>query len=598
MPPTIAHDVHEEEAEGKAYDHDLMVRLLGYLKPYRAWVFVSVFALLAVAGLELLGPILTKIAIDRYIASGDYGGLARIAAIFVGVLILAFGLRYGEILLMNLTGQKAMYDLRREIFHHLQGLSTRFFNRNPVGRLMTRLTGDVDVLNQLFTSGVVALVEDMVKLLGILVVMLALDWRLALVTMTVMPLIFTAAMLFRRRVRSAFRQTRLKIARINAYLQENITGMRVVQLFNRERKSFEKFDRLNFEHLDAFLRTIFYFATFFPLIQLLGAVSISLIIWYGGGRVLEGVLTFGTLVAFTQYAQMFFQPIGDMAEKYNMLQQAMASSERIFHLLETRDEVPDGTARLEDVRGHVVFEDVQFQYVEDEPVIRGVSFEVKPGEKVAVVGATGAGKTTLTALLTRLHDVDRGRILLDGHDLREIRKQDLRRAIGVVQQDVFLFSGTVEDNITLGDRRIPPEKVVEVARRVNAHGFISRLPNEYDEEVRERGGNFSSGQKQLLSFARALAYDPALLILDEATSSVDTETELLIQDALEKLMEGRTSIVIAHRLSTIQRADRILVMHKGQIREEGTHAELLAAGDIYTRLYQLQYKDQEVRKAG
>ncbi len=598
MAPIVEHDVHEEEAETKAYDHALMVRLLGYLRPYRRFVALSIVALFAMAGLELLGPVLVKIAIDEHIAIGEMEGLTRIALIFLGVLVAAFGLRYGEILLMNVTGQRAMYDLRREIFHHIQGLSTKFFTRNPVGRLMTRLTGDVDVLNQLFTAGVVAMIEDAIKLIGIMVMLLILDWRLALVTMSVMPLVFTAAMVFRGRVRTSFRQTRLKIARINASLQENITGMRIVQLFNREARNFEKFDALNRDYLDAFLRTVLYFSTFFPLIQLFGAVAVSLIIWYGGGRVLEGVLTFGTLVAFTQYAQMFFQPISDMAEKYNMLQQAMASSERIFHLLDTDDALPDGGKVLEDVRGRIVFEDVRFEYVEGEPVLDGISFSVEPGEKVAVVGATGAGKTTMIYLLTRLYDVGAGRILLDGRDVRDLRKESLRRAIGVVQQDVFLFSGTVAENISLGDREISRERIKEASRRVNAHRFISRLPKGYDEEVQERGANFSSGEKQLLSFARALAYDPSILVLDEATSSVDTETEHLIQDALETLMEARTSIVIAHRLSTIHRADRIIVLHKGRICEEGTHAELLARGGIYYRLYELQYKDQEVRKAG
>lgn len=586
--------IHEEEVLGKAYDARLMRRLLGYLAPYRAQVALALTAIIINAVLQLAQPYLLKLAIDRHIARGDLAGLNWIALIFLAILLITFALEYAQTCIMQLTGQRIMYDLRMQIYGHLQRLDVQFYDRNPVGRLMTRVTTDVDVLNDLFTSGVVAAFGDVFTLAGIMIVMLTLDWRLALVAFSVLPLIVVVTQWFRRNVRDSYRTVRTWIARINAYLQENITGMATVQLFRRERRNYELFDEIDRKHRDANVDSIFYYAVFYPAIELVGAIAASLIVWYGGGWVLAGTLTLGTLVAFLQYSSRFFRPISDMSEKFNILQSAMASSERIFKLVDTPVviESPAAPRRLPArARGHLVFDRVWFAYAGDDYVLRDISFEVEPGQRIGIVGATGAGKSTLINLLLRFYDVGRGRILVDGVDVREMDLAELRGLFSLVLQDVHLFSGTIAGNIRLGNDRIDDEQVRQAARAVHAHHFVERLPQGFASPVAERGATLSVGQKQLLSFARALAFDPRILILDEATSSVDTETEILIRDALRVLMAGRTTLAIAHRLSTIQDMDKILVLHKGQVREMGNHQELLARRGIYYKLYQLQYKD-------
>jgi len=589
---------HEDDPVDKSYDRTLLRRLLVYLRPYWAPVLASFLLIVAMAGLDLVGPYLTKIAIDRYIRQGNASGLDTIALLYLGSLLLAFVVRFGQVFILQMTGQKVMMDLRREIYAHLQRLHVGFFDQNPVGRLMTRVTTDVDAVNELFTSGVVTVFGDLFTLFGIMGVMVAMNWKLALVTFSVIPLFFVVTNWFRAGSRATFREVRRWVARINAFLQENITGMPVVQLFRREERNREAFAAINRQHTDANLAQIFYYAVFYPAIELLAALATALIILYGGWRVIAGTLTLGALVAFIQYSERFWRPISDLSEKFNILQAAMASSERIFTLLDTEPKVvaPDKPVHLETVRGRVGFENVTFGYQPATPVLQDIDFTVEPGKSVALVGATGAGKTSIISLLTRFYDVDQGRVTLDGVDVRALDPAQLRSSLALVLQDVHLFSGTIASNIRLGSA-IPDERVKEAARAVHAHRFIEALPQGYATEVRERGATLSVGQKQLLSFARALAHDPRVLILDEATSSVDTETEALIQDALRVLLQGRTAIVIAHRLSTIQHVDEILVLHKGRVRERGTHQELLAQRGLYWRLYQLQYKDQELRDA-
>jgi len=589
---------HEDDPVDKSYDRTLLRRLLRYLRPYWAPVLASFLLIVIMAGLDLVGPYLTKVAIDRYIRQGNASGLDTIALLYLGSLLLAFVVRFGQVFILQMTGQKVMMDLRREIYAHLQRLHVGFFDQNPVGRLMTRVTTDVDAVNELFTSGVVTVFGDLFTLFGIMGVMVAMNWKLALVTFSVIPLFFVVTNWFRAGSRATFREVRRWVARINAFLQENITGMPVVQLFRREERNREAFAAINRQHTDANLAQIFYYAVFYPAIELLAALATALIILYGGWRVIAGTLTLGALVAFIQYSERFWRPISDLSEKFNILQAAMASSERIFTLLDTEPKVvaPHKPVHLETVRGRVGFENVTFGYQPATPVLQDIDFTVEPGKSVALVGATGAGKTSIISLLTRFYDVDQGRVTLDGVDVRALDPAQLRSSLALVLQDVHLFSGTIASNIRLGSA-IPDERVKEAARAVHAHRFIEALPQGYATEVRERGATLSVGQKQLLSFARALAHDPRVLILDEATSSVDTETEALIQDALRVLLQGRTAIVIAHRLSTIQHVDEILVLHKGRVRERGTHQELLAQRGLYWRLYQLQYKDQELRDA-
>jgi ATP-binding cassette subfamily B multidrug efflux pump len=618
--------LHDEDIVGKAYDARLMRRLLQYLRPYWRQVAVALVAIVAGGAASLTQPYLIKIAIDRFIASRRAAGLDALAAAYLVVLVIAFAAEYLQTWTMQLTGQRIMFDMRMAIYGHLQRLDLRYYDRNPVGRLMTRVTSDVDVLNDLFTSGVVTIFGDLFALFGITGVMFWMNWRLALVACAVLPLIALITQWFRKNVRDSYRTVRGWIARINAFLQENITGMSTVQLFRREALNFARFDAIDRNHRDANVESIFYYAVFYPAIEAVAALASALIIWYGGGAVLRGSLTLGALVAFLQYSQRFFRPISDMSEKFNVLQSAMASSERIFTLLDEPvviESPAHPVARVPGAPGHIVFDHVWFSYqqqtraaggadgaggshaggeavttlsddltADDSFVIRDVSFEVRPGERVGIVGATGSGKTTLINLLLRFYDVKHGRITVDGDDVRDLELSDLRRLFGLVLQDVHLFSGTITDNISLGNNAISDERVREAAHAVGADSFIERLPAGYASPVSERGATFSVGQKQLLSFARALAFNPRVLILDEATSSVDTETELLIRRALHTLMAGRTTIAIAHRLSTIQDMDKILVLHKGKLREAGTHQELLARRGIYYRLFELQYKSE------
>jgi len=590
----MAEDFNEEQVLGKAYDARLMRRLLAYLRPYRRSAFLAIVCLIAGSAISIVQPYLTKVAIDRYIRNSDFPGLSGIAVIYVLTLIFVFALSFAQTWIINLIGQKIMYDLRMQIFRHLQKMDVAFFDKNPVGRLMTRVTTDVDALNELFTSGVISVFDDIFTLSGIIISLFLLNYKLALGIVAILPFLILVTLLFKIKVRDSYRRVRTAIARINAFLQENITGAAVVQLFGREKKQYQKFTHINKDHLDANLQSIFYYAIFFPLLEVISASAIALIVWYGGRQVLAGALTLGTLVAFIQYSDRFFRPISDLSEKYTILQAAMASSERIFKLLDTEPSVvaPSGSTTLAVEKGSIEFRNVSFAYKPGEPVLHNVSFRVEPGEKVAVVGATGAGKSTIISLLSRFYDVQEGEIRVDGENIRNFDLQGLRSSIGIVLQDVFLFSGSVAENIRLGNGRIPDAQVRKAAETVHASHFISRLENQFATKVGERGSSLSVGQKQLLAFARALAYDPKILVLDEATSSIDTETELLIRDALARLMADRTSIIVAHRLSTIQKADRIIVLHKGRIRETGSHQELLHLRGIYWKLYQLQYKDQ------
>src|SRR5213594_4373378 len=633
--------MHEEDVLGKAYDSRLMRRLLAYLRPYKWQVAIALGSIVIKSGADVLGPYLTKIAVDRYLvrvpglrspfdrflSDQPLVGIAEVAALYVGLLTFSFLLEFLQTYFMQWTGQKVMFDLRSQIFRHLQRMHIGFYDKNPVGRLVTRVTTDVDALNEMFTAGVVSIFEDVFVLAGIVWIMLRMNRNLALLTFAVLPLIAIATKLFRDKVRDSYRRIRVAIARINAYLQEHVSGMMVLQLFNREQRAFNKFSEVNEVHMEAFKDAIMAHAVYYPVVEILSATAIACVIWFGGSNVIHNVTTIGILAAFIQYAQRFFRPIQDFSEKYNILQSAMASSERIFKLLDTPVEItsPAVTKNAEGP-GRIEFDHVWFAYrsshatnggrasspgvatnilltggdarppqaSEPDWVLRNVSFAIEPGETVAIVGHTGAGKTTIISLLMRFYDVQKGAIRIDGVDIKEMELNELRRRFGVVLQDPFLFTGTVEGNIRLGTDWITDEQVRQAAEDVNLADFIHNLPNTYKEEVRERGSTLSTGQKQLISFARALAHSPKILILDEATSSVDTETEFKVRDALGKMVEGRTSIVIAHRLSTVQRADKIIVMHKAQLREMGTHQQLLAQRGIYYKLYQLQYKDQEM----
>jgi ATP-binding cassette, subfamily B, multidrug efflux pump len=631
----------EEEVLGKAYDARLMRRLLTYLHPYKWHVVVALAAIILKSGLDVLGPYLTKIAIDKYLAkspnshswigdqlsSAPLIGIAQIGGLYVGILIFTFVLEFIQTYLMQWTGQKVMFDLRKQIFRHLQFMHVGFFDKNPVGRLVTRVTTDVDALNEMFTAGVVSIFEDVFVLAGILAIMMEMNWKLALITFAVLPLIVYATLIFRDKVRDSYRRIRTAIARINSYLQEAVSGMLVLQLFNREKRSFKKFSDINASHMEAFKDAIMAYSVYYPVVEILSSIAVASIIWFGGDEILrhmtvsslaiqfskkslftfhlvQNTMTLGVLVAFMQYAQRFFRPIQDLSEKYNILQSAMAAGERVFKLLDTKIEVTSAAVtKTPQGPGRIEFDHVWFAYGDSEKtgepdwVLRDVNFVLDPGETIAVVGHTGAGKTTLISLLMRFYDVQRGAIRVDGVDIKEMNLDDLRSRFGVVLQDPFLFSGTVAGNIRLGTARIQDQDVVQAAEDVNLADFIRTLPGGFKEVVRERGSTLSTGQKQLISFARALAHNPKILILDEATSSVDTETEFRVRDALNRMVEGRTALIIAHRLSTIQRADQIIVMHKGQVREMGSHQQLLAQRGIYYKLYQLQYKDQEVSAA-
>ncbi len=586
----------EEEILGKAYDSKLMRRLLGYIKPYKKYVIFAIFLNIIVAALGPVRPYLTKIAVDDYIVNSDYTGLLYIGLALFASLILQAIIQYFLTYYTQYLGQRTLYDLRTQIFNHIQKLALKFFDRTPIGRIVTRATNDVEALGELFSSGIVMVFSDVFIIIWILAFMFFMDVKLSLVTLSVLPVLIYGTFLFRRKVRESYRDVRLHLARLNSYMQEHVTGMSAVHIFHKEEDELKKFSSINNDYRTANIKSIFYYAIFYPSVEILSAVAVGMIIWYGGGEIIQGSLTIGVLFAFIQYTEMFFRPIRDLSEKYNIMQTAMASSERIFKLLdnETFIKNPDNPVKLGKVKGSIEFKDVWFAYNDDDYVLKDISFFINPGETIAIVGHTGAGKTSIINILTRFYDINKGRILVDGIDIEKLDKKELREHISIVLQDVFLFSGNIESNINLDKKEISFEKVIEAAKIVGAEEFIKNLPAKYDEEVKERGATLSVGQKQLISFARALAYDPQILILDEATSSVDTETEQLIQEAIEKLLVGRTAIVIAHRLSTIQNADKIIVLHKGEIRESGNHQELLAKRGIYYKLYQLQYKDQEV----
>ena len=652
----------EEEVLGKAYDSRLMKRLLQYLRPYKLPVGISLISILFKAGADVLGPYLVALEIDRYLvpvprrtpfdfflSPNPFVGIAEIGAMYVGLIVFSFMLDYLQTYFMQWAGQMVMFDLRKEIFRHLQRMHIGFYDKNPVGRLVTRVTSDVDALNEMFTSGVVSIFEDVFVLAGITAIMLCMNWKLALITLAVLPLIAYATKIFRDKVRDSYRRIRIAIARINAHMQEHVSGMVVLQLFNREERAFDKFSDVNAVHMEAFKDAIMAHAVYYPVVEILSSIAIACVIWFGGNDIIRGLtvssvtaefsrqsllsfhvvrtlVSIGVLTAFIQYAQRFFRPIQDFSEKYNILQSAMAASERVFKLLDSPVEITSpAVTRIPAGPGRIEFDHVWFAYrtvpveagdagnsageggrttqpgngrvatsAEPDWILRDVSFAIEPGETVAIVGHTGAGKTTIISLLLRFYDVQKGAVRIDGVDVKEMDLPALRRRFGVVLQDPFLFTGTVEGNIRLGTEWITDADIEKAAEDVNLADFIRALPQGFKDEVRERGSTFSTGQKQLISFARALAHDPKILILDEATSSVDTETEVKVRDALHRMVEGRTSVVIAHRLSTIQRADKIIVMHKGQVREMGTHQQLLAQRGIYYKLYQLQYKDQEI----
>ncbi len=601
----------EEEVLGKAYDSRLMRRLLTYMKPYSAVVAVSLFLLLVDSLLQIAGPLITKLAIDKYLvpakhlapvpfldrwlSSDAMTGLTQLTELFLAVVVIGFVFDFGQTYLMQWTGQKAMFDLRKQLMAHLQTLDVAYFDKNPVGRLVTRVTTDVDVLNDLFTSGLVTIIGDLLMLSFVVIAMLRLSPGMTGIMLAVMPLVVAVTIKFRQAATQSYRRIRIAIARINSYLQEHVAGIVVLQLFNREKRSSEEFENINRDHMLAFKDSIVAYGWFYPVVEFLGMLALAMLLAYGGFRIRQGALTLGVLVAFFQYGLRFFRPIQDLSEKYNILQGAMAASERIFKLLDTRPGIVSPARPIPFPEGavDVEFDHVWFAYNSEDWVLRDVSFHIGAGETVAVVGHTGAGKTTLTNLLLRFYDVQKGAIRIGGIDVRDFDLADLRQRFGVVLQDPYLFTGTVETNIRLGTAGILLEDVRRSAEQVNLLDFVNTLPDRFDTPVRERGNGFSTGQKQLISFARALAHNPTILILDEATSSVDTETELKVRDALTKLVTNRTSLVIAHRLSTIQRADRIIVMHKTQLREIGSHQELLALRGIYWKLYQLQYKEQE-----
>jgi ATP-binding cassette subfamily B protein len=621
----MAEQQHDDDVVGKAYDSRLMGRLLTYLRPYKLQSAISLAAILLKAGLDVLGPFLTKVAVDRYMTArhspgpallarwlspNPVTGITQIAGLYLAALVLSYCLEFLQTYLMQWTGQKVMFDMRSQIFRHLQSLQVSFFDRNPVGRLVTRLTSDVDALNEMFTSGVLAIFEDVFVLALIVGIMLRMNWWLALIAFSVLPLILLVTRIFRKHVRDSYRRIRSAIARINSATQEHVSGMSVVQLFNHEQQSFEDFEKVNREHMVAFKDAILAYALYYPAVELLSSVAIALVIWLGGNGVMRNAVSIGVLVAFIQYSQRFFRPIQDLSEKYNILQAAMAASERVFKLLDTTPELQSpALPRSSDRSGSIEFRNVWFTYQrldekqrasspeqlpEVEWILKDVSFVIEPDQTAAIVGHTGAGKTTIIGLMMRFYDVHSGSVLINGVDVRLQDVTELRRSFGVVLQDPFLFTGTIAQNIRLGSDWITDERMKEAADEVNVGDFIRALPQGFDEPLRERGNSLSTGQKQLINFARALAHDPRILVLDEATSSVDTDTEMRVRSALERMVQGRTSVIIAHRLSTVQQADRILVMHKGQLKEFGTHQELLGKRGIYWKLYQLQYKDQEL----
>jgi ATP-binding cassette, subfamily B, multidrug efflux pump len=584
----------EEEVLGKSIDSQLFRRLITYFKPYKLQIAIATVLTITIAALAAVRPRLTPIAIDDKIANKDIPGLQWIVIILLGTLIVQGIIQYLMAYLTSWIGQKIIYDLRKKVFEHTIGLNLKFFDNNPIGRLVTRVTNDIEVLYEVFSSGLVTAFGDIFTIIWILWFMFTLDWRLSLVTLSVLPILIYATSVFRKKVRKSYSRIRILVAKMNSYIQEHITGISVVQLFVKEKQTIQEFEKINREHTDQNKKSIFYYAVFFPIVELIGAIAVGLIIWYGGGRVFSDVISVGVIISFIQFTEMFFRPIRDLSEKYNILQTAMASSERIFELLDSKSPVldPENPKSVENVTGNIEFKNVWFAYNDEDYVLKNVDFGITEGERVAFVGATGAGKSTIINLLCRFYDVSKGSITLDGTDIREFRQRELRSNIAIVLQDVFLFSGDIKSNIDLGNDIISNATIDESIRNTGLEDFIESLPEGIYHKVNERGSTLSVGQKQLISFARALAYNPRILILDEATSSVDTETELLIQDAIKKLIEGRTSIIIAHRLSTIQSCDKIIVMHKGEIKEIGTHQQLLEQQGLYYKLYQLQYKEE------
>jgi ATP-binding cassette, subfamily B, multidrug efflux pump len=584
----------EEEALGKALDSQLFKRLLSYFKPYKLQIAIATILTITISALAAVRPRLTPIAIDDKIANKDISGLQLIIIILLGTLILQGIIQYLMAYLTSWIGQKIIYDLRKKVFEHTINLNLKFFDNNPIGRLVTRVTNDIDVLYEVFSSGLVTAFGDIFTIIWILYFMFTLDWKLSLVTLSVLPILIYATSVFRKKVRTSYAKIRILIAKINSYIQEHITGISIVQLFTKEKETIEEFEKINREHTEQNKKSIFYYAVFFPVVELLGAIAVGLIIWYGGGQVFSNMVSVGIIISFIQYTEMFFRPIRDLSEKYNILQTAMASSERIFDLLDHKSPIADpvNPEPIGNISGNIEFKNVWFAYNEEDYVLKNVNFKISEGERVAFVGATGAGKSTIINLLCRFYDVTKGEISVDGFDIRNYNQKDLRSNIAIVLQDVFLFSGNIKSNIDLGNDIISKATIDESIRNTGLDDFIESLPEGIYHKVNERGSTLSVGQKQLISFARALAHNPKILILDEATSSVDTETELLIQDAIKKLIEGRTSIIIAHRLSTIQSCDKIIVMHKGEIKEMGTHQQLLEKQGLYYKLYQLQYREE------
>ena len=593
----MADPSHQEEILGKAYDLRLIRRLWRYIRPYKRLFFFAMLLLPLQQAFGLAQPYLMKIGIDRYIAQGDLSGLQAVALLFLGAIVGETIMIFFHYYLTMAVAQRCLADLRVELFSHVQKLPMAYFDRNPVGRLVTRMTTDVDVLQEMFSSGVMTLISDFVMVVWIVGIMFYLHAELALVSLALIPPMAFAINFFRIKARQTYRLIRERIARINAYLGEAISGMAIIQLFAREEKTYREFDELNAAHRDAYHLSNLYEAALYSMVEAAGSVSVALLLWYGGGEVLHGIIGIGTVVAFKEYIHRFFVPLRDFSQKYAVMQSAMSSAERIFQLLDTPVTIdsPKKPVIPKPFRGEVVFDDVWFHYKADDPVLKGVSFRIEPGEKIAVVGATGSGKTTTIKLLNRFYDVQKGSIQVSGVDVRDWDLQALRRHIGVVLQDVFLFSGDIRTNLALGDRSVSLERIENAARLANADTFIRRLAGSFGADVRERGSNFSGGQRQLLALARVLVFEPEILVMDEATSSVDTETEALIQDALERVMRDRTCLLIAHRLSTIRNADRIIVLHRGEVREFGSHSQLMEKQGIYHRLYQLQYEREELR---
>ena len=589
--------------ETKGIDGPLLRRIITYLLPYKGWVALAFVSVMTAAFLGPLKPKLVQITIDRDILTGDLEGLQGIIMLLFGILVIEGILSFFNAYLTQWIGQRAIYDLRTKVYRHIQRQPLRFFDRTPIGKLITRTTSDVESLSQVLSAGVVTIMGDLFKLIFISYFMFTLSWVLAVVTLAVMPLMLIASFWFKKKVREQYRETRKQVARLNSFLQEHVTGMKIVQIFGREREEMRRFTDINDSHRQAHIKTIFYFALFWPMIDIVATTALGLIIWFGGLNAMSGALTLGVLIAFIQYARQFFEPIRNLSDQFNTLQSAMAGAERIFGLLDRDDSLkePEEPVKKDKVFGRIEFQHVWFSYNPDpdpddkevEWVLKDVSFSVDPGQSLAIVGATGAGKTTVISLLLRFYDVQRGTILVDGTDVRDLLLTDLRNQIGLVLQDVFLFSGSIERNITLENPEITMDQVKAATEAIGASDFINRLPQQYEYDVRERGMSLSHGQRQLLSFARVLVYDPGILVLDEATSSVDTETEEVIQRALEKLMEGRTTVAIAHRLSTVQHANQILVMHRGEVRERGSHQQLITQDGLYRRLYELQYREQE-----